>query len=698
MIPLNVQNKRRSVSSKISGGGAKGINTRTYSEFLDLTNTLNTENYITEAEGDLVKRLGRILEKDITGSNALKVFKLSDEMWLLQYGTQISSYYEPTQTVTALETLSTSDNISAVKFGDYIFYTNGSSVIRYTTFDYGSNLVTLSDYEKTFTASSNTFHYWWEEGSGLRSMPDGTGTIIVESTAVDLSPTIGSKYKFDVTLSLGNSSQNKIIGFIPTIDLSSGTNSNIEIANNTNNLNFRATYNVTNTTTSVSETPSGTVDGVNTTFTVSNYYIDADIFIDGAGTPTTGCIFKGTTLTVPVAPTTSISLTGGEKLDSFTPNHLTNISIAEQDPTSLQTPSTLSSSPTGKKLFVYDSRLVIGNMVGDEGLVQYSQRYTTTNQESIPTTFNIWTTANDPLEPNDPGNIALRELGKVNDFFQLGSQLGILYDNGKAGYRITNDGVNQVVLQDFAYQDMGGNRAITTGQGVFYTNETGLWILASGGVTSQPFSSSESNPSRRVFSDEFLFGLDFTDSDLIHDYVRGLILISCKDAQSYNDLILWYNIENKSFGKITGWNVKNFMRVGNDIYCGDSNDTQIYKLFSGTSDAGSNITSILKQEVQGRDLRALLETIVKGEFNASTNLTINFDVYDKNGTLTANFLTTSLSVTGDGADFQRWAERTRIREYSKIVMTVTSTDQVAHKINEIELVVQQKGSNRKFNA
>jgi len=701
MIPLNISSNRRSSKVSTSGGAVKGINTKTYSEFLDLTQSLNTENYLIEGEGSLIKRKGWELTKDITGSNALQTFRLSDDMWLLQYGTQISSYYEPTDTVTALETLDTSDDISAVKFGDYIFYTNGSSVIRYATFDYGSNLITdMTDFEKTRVNSGNTYYEWYVDGAYLRCVPNGVGSVISESTSVDLSPTIGNKYNvtahFDRS---GSTDVGKIIGFFDTI--TSTATENVDTnkkKKNTNNVNLQIWHKTLTGSTVTSEVPTGTIDGVNTVFTLSDdFYQNGDVYIDTV--LTTGCIIKGRTLTLPSAPSSTLTWENGDRFTSGLSRY-SNFSIAEQDPAAL-TVSTLSNSPVGKKLFIYDSRLVIGNMVGDEGFVQYCERYTTLNQEDIPTTFNIWTGGASPLEPNDPGNIALRELGRVNDFTQLGSQLVIFYENGKAGYRITDNGVNQIVPQDFAYMDNGGFRAINTGQGVFYTNEAGLWTLVSGGVTSQPFSTSENNPSR-IFSDAFIEGIDFTDSDMIHDFERRLILVTAKETESYNDVLLWYNYENKSFGKFTGWTVKNFMRIANDIYVGDSSDTRIYKLYTGTDDNGSDISTELKQEVNlGIDqLKKLKYTLIKGEFpTVGTEIAVNFDVYDDAGVKTTNYFTgANIPTLTSTSTIERWKERTNIRQCQRIVFKLTNSDQNAHTINYVQLGTQQIGNNNKYNA
>lgn len=355
----------------------------------------------------------------------------------------------------------------------------------------------------------------------------------------------------------------------------------------------------------------------------------------------------------------------------------------------------LTNSPFCKVITVYKDRLVAGNIRGDETNVKWAEQYTI---DSTGVPFITWSSVNVPIYFTDPYGVRISDLGDVQEFTRLGTQLVTFFENGKSGIRIVLAGdspnFTQDIQIDFQTPDSGGFRAISTSQGVFYVNESGLWQMFSGGRTNQPFSEQENNNSR-ILGEDFVQGIDFSNAHLIYHQEKELILVTCKDGAS-NDVVLWYNLENKSFGKITGWNVSRFMRISNAYYGADDTKTQVNTLLTGYDDDGANITTQFKRELTlGIDsLHALTHTLLKGFTSQNSSITISFDIYDKFGTLETDKLTLTLSNPSSGDLIEKFfKKRSKIREFSRIIMKIESDDKAPHKFNYFSLTTEPKGIN-----
>jgi len=382
------------------------------------------------------------------------------------------------------------------------------------------------------------------------------------------------------------------------------------------------------------------------------------------------------------------------------------------------TATVLASSPKAKVISIINNTIFAGNIEGEPSKIQWSKKDDGTNPP-----FTVWAGAS-PAAAGDAGEAQNRNAGELKAFAPLGSQVVALYDSGKVGFRLETIeidavGLSQFTHTDFERIDFGSERgAIATPFGIFYVNESGLWQLVNGGNTSQPFSSVENNPSR-IFGDDFIESIDFTKADIIYDNKRGNIMITCAKNGSFNNYVLWYNIENQLFGTFSGINISRFMKIGADIYYADAVSTQVYKLFVASDDAGVDIQTNFKQEIVVGDtdsIKELVETTIKGFFSQQGLINISFDIYDKYGILHTNFKSYTLNSAGLNANAKgfnefgfgdgfgegtnntnlietRASKRTRISKFTRIILNITSSDSYPHEFTYIKLDTRSKGEN-----
>lgn len=383
----------------------------------------------------------------------------------------------------------------------------------------------------------------------------------------------------------------------------------------------------------------------------------------------------------------------------------------------------ITQAPKAKIIAAFDARLFAGNVEGNTSKVQWAAQDDGSNPP-----FDTWTPSGSPPTAESASSLEFRNAGDFKAFASLGSQVVALFDSGKTGFRldtidVSGSGLSQVTIVDFQRIDFGGERgALTTPVGVFYVNESGVWQMVSGGSTNQPFSEQENNISR-VFGEDFIDGIDFTDSDIVFDTKRNLVLIPCKRGSSFNNLVLWYNINSKNFGTFTGLNIARFLKTSGTIFFGSSLETKVFRLFDTSSDDGIDIPTELKQEINLGDLdglHQLVNTSIKGFISDGGNITVSFDIYNKDGILTTDFKTFTLTAGGSIVNAEgfnefsfgdgfgggpdnlnlletRGKKRTRIRQFTRIIMKITSSDSFPHKLTWISLDTRFKGENRRKN-
>jgi hypothetical protein len=414
-------------------------------------------------------------------------------------------------------------------------------------------------------------------------------------------------------------------------------------------------------------------------------------------------------------PTTGSLFIDNENLtDSGTGNGVVNGTLTF-------TYTTISLAPICERLFIYNKRLVCGAISTDKTKVICSEEFTGT--------FPVFTfpAAATPALTTDQFNYSFSNGGDVKDFAVLGSQLITLYARGEAGIRAdvldySGVGVRLNIITDFQRQGLGGLRALSTKYGVFYTNDAGVYQMTSGGNTNQPYSEQQVVITK-LFDDAFIDTLDFSNSTLYLDEKRNLLYIACAESSSFNNLVLVYNIDTKAFTRRTGWYISSFYNDGLTVYGSSSIEGKIYKLFDGNTDGDQDIAIIFEQEfTQGNiaGLQMLQEVYAGGSLADDQTVTIEFDIYNKAGTLISNYKTLDWSLSaisgsglgigtggigstpiGGGGAYSLTTQSLfhkmlKIHEWSRLVVRLTEESGLPLELNWLSLVTVDKGVNKKY--
>lgn len=378
----------------------------------------------------------------------------------------------------------------------------------------------------------------------------------------------------------------------------------------------------------------------------------------------------------------------------------------------------VSSAPKAKVLYTFGGRLFAGNTETDPTEVRYSAVDDGTNPP-----FTSWTAG---TGASDPGKVKFRSAGAVRAIGSLGEQVVVLYDEGKAGFRIVIIDSGGSLVQDnpvdFERIDFGGARGATiTPQGIFYANEAGVWQMVSGG-SDEPNSAKERLVSIPLGD---MDSYDFEDADIIYNEKLSSVLITCRENSSANNKVLVYNLNFDAWSEIMGWNLSRFLSDGVDVYAGNSGSVKIHKLFSGNSDDNEDISTELVQEIFSEDptiQKTLLREYIKGYLSPSTKLELSFDVYDRKGKLTENKAKLYLQAEGDDVSIEgigsgSWGitpfggdtggesglietlggSEKVIRNFTRLRMKVREQSVLPHEINWIKVVVKEGKSIRSHN-
>ena len=369
----------------------------------------------------------------------------------------------------------------------------------------------------------------------------------------------------------------------------------------------------------------------------------------------------------------------------------------------------------GKAIFFFGGRMYLGK--GSQ--VQWSQ--VDSGADKPFSTAGEWTVSGSPPTPESSNSAYAGNFGNINSFGVLGGQVVAFYDNGKAGFRIESidagTGLTQNVITDFEREDFGGERgAISTPYGIFYVNEGGLWQMLSGGNTNQPYSERD-NEISQILGDDLIDSLDLTNSSIVYDIKRNLILFTAAENSNANNTLFIYNPVNQAFFKMPNVFANRFARIDKDIYIGSSAETNLLKLFEGSDNNGVNIFRTLEFEVPlGTDaLYELNSTVIKGRKSADSNIKISYDIYDKFGVKQENFLQMQIGGDDVGTDVKGFgnagfaggfggdvldemtefrAERdTPINEFSRLIMRIESEDNALHEFTWISVDIALKSEN-----
>jgi len=381
-------------------------------------------------------------------------------------------------------------------------------------------------------------------------------------------------------------------------------------------------------------------------------------------------------------------------------------------------------SPKAKVLRVVGPRLYAGNTSLDPTSVAYSNVDTGANPP-----FNNWTVAD---TAGAAGLVNYRNAGPVNAIDSLGTTIVVLADNGKWGFETTVSDVGGTLkkIDNFIIQrnDMGGARASTvTPGGMFYANKGGLWQLQSLGQSNIAFSQQEGEPSI-LLGTKYFDDIDLSNSDITYNAKTDTVFLTCAKNSDTNNLVIAYNVGQKTFSYFTGWNINRFLNFNQTIYGSGSSANKVWTCFDGFSDDGADIWTNFLQEIQTGNLetrKMLLGIYADAYLSVSTQLEIDMDIYNVDGNLILNkqrlvmqagsspgsggsgYGSSSYGGTGFGGSsggsgasgtVETFAGyRPFIRNFQRLRIDINCHDQLPHTLNWIKLETREKIQIRRRN-
>jgi len=380
----------------------------------------------------------------------------------------------------------------------------------------------------------------------------------------------------------------------------------------------------------------------------------------------------------------------------------------------------IAASPICGGLKVIGPRMYAYRLSSDVTAIQYSEIDDGTNPP-----FNAWTQT---TAADTGGTVYFRNAGPVRSVLQLGQYTVAFSDKGFYAFFLnTIDSAGTLkkveVIQNYT-EDYGGARgAIETPLGIFYINEAGLWHMVAVGTTDTPMSRQQVLTSE-LLGAEYFVDVDQTNVDIVHDVNQKCIFVTCAKDSTTNNLIIGYKIDLKAFFEFQNWNINRFARSGGIIYGASSVKTTLYQLFDGYSDDGLAIGTEYRQEIPLKTLfhaHSLSGLYAGGFLSPSTQLTIRFDTYSKDGVITEDKERYLWTAEGVAIDYDEWGSAKwgesawggdfdkagliesfgggspRINNMQRLVISVTGGDELRHIINWLAVRTERKEAIRRRN-
>jgi len=634
-----------------------GMNKRDLQLLLGVENAVQVTNYLIRGEGELEKRGGLSSLTDQAGINGVSMIKeFTSDIIIFGFATTIAAYEISTGTYTALKTdFSTNTGFDGARYGDYFFVVNGID---------------------------SMYRFYREIAANFSYNASGTNTIYFNSQT--------SNFTVGQVLTGGTSGATATI----TAQTDSGTSGNLTVTP-VNGTAFQLGETITDPLGGSAQV--GTINTITTGSRVTGATSGATanvIEISGGG---------GSTQTL-VLGRINGTFQSGEVL---TGDQSTGIGRVLTTSAVTWSNSAVSDAPIGSVVSVIGNRLYVGNIKDDTSAVAYPEADTGANPP-----FSGWT---DSSTSTDGGTVRYRSASTVNSITNLGPYVQVFSDEGRFTFftDVLDSGGSIVKKDDFIDSriDFGGDRgAITTEKGIFYANEAGIHQLISTGQTDVPFSE-QSLEITNLLGDDYFTSIDFSDADMVYDQKQRYLFVTCARASETNNLVIGYSFDNKAIIEIQGWNIKRFLNINHQIYGSHTDKAEIFKLFDGFLDDGRKITTELYQEVRIGELytrQSIEKFYIQGRFSETTNLNIDFDIYDAEGefvqalksyTMTTQILGNMGGGVGydeigyDGAyeDDPSTAEDGLINAFDgaapgiknakRVLVRITSTDASPHKLN-----------------
>jgi len=375
----------------------------------------------------------------------------------------------------------------------------------------------------------------------------------------------------------------------------------------------------------------GEVAGLQEGITLFKYFTD-DKFIVGYGT-TIACFDLSTAVFTVLKSDFSASTRwgGGRYGDYF---FVTN---GVDKPYRIDTALTITivtNAPICDDITFIGARAIAISLSTDETAVQLSEIDDASNPP-----FDTWPTG---TLATDGAVVSYRNAGKARCCVPIGKTHVVFSDNGYFAFtvdQLDSAGTLSKVenMQDYV-TDFGGARgAISTPQGIFYMNESGLYQMLQVGQTDVPYSRQQKLKTV-LLNDTYFNDANFDNADLIYDEEQKIVLVTYAQGSSVNNKVLGYKISEEIEGifEIDGWALNRFTKYNGKIYASSSVDGKIFECFKGYTDDGLEISTEYTQELPLKTLWArhsLQKFYSKGFLSADSVIDVNFDIYDRDGAL-----------------------------------------------------------------
>lgn len=560
-----------------------GTNLRDFASLLDTKWALWMENYWVHGSGRLVKRKGTVENNDTGDSTPIPLWKqYVDDYEIQAYGQKVRAYNTADGTFTDIKTDFSSANtyFDGVRTGDYFFVT--------TLTDGLWRISRGITYSKAFNLSGNNT-FLLSGGSGSLSV----GNVITGSDSGETAVVVSTS------------------GSLPA---------GLTVVVNTLSGNFDINEQITG----------GSLSGSGVTlsdynpFTVGAKLIggtsgaEAIILQDSGGMLTLGSIdgaFQDTELLTDDAGTY-----GRGTATSAVEFAITNVADA----------------PYAKYIIYGAGRIVLYNLKDNPAGWVYSERDTGDNPP-----FTDFTTG---TGFNDPGDGYYRNGETCTSADMIGNIYFMALEKGWTAFSIDQtdlggtSGKFDNILQE---SDLGIKKVKMTDVGLIACGSFGVKRLISLGQPNIPYSEQWETLTEQLGEDYFV-DVDFSDSDITYDDMRGYIYISCAKGGATKNLILAIKadlagveseVKTGATSFFTGLNPYKFLKKGNEFYFTSAIDGLTYHLFSGENDDGTPIYSEYYQELNFSSTQNYNLDLFKceGELSPASNITVYFDVFDLNG-------------------------------------------------------------------
>jgi len=724
----------QSTSIKQNYWSVKWINLLQAPELQDWSYVINSENYFHLASWKLESRQWTVEFFSNTVWKAVRMLeKFSDNIFVFSAGNTVYYYTVSTDTITTVWSYweETDDDFVWVKYWDYLYFTNWSWKIQYLTFDYNlvnddtnnilvpkwGNYVEDASPSENFTVDNNV---WWDRwhcsnfnwlsdryyewAFAILSWADRTDpntpvwrvccwrdeswndddpSLILTLQRWNSADLTGQTIEIYDVLFKSSNNREAYISYSKNANLNSSYWWKFKTPLNLWNDNFKIDVYLR------SQWESSTNDADAYLYWFWDSYLRYDDFW---WTSIQRIDYKSWSNQEPYFSFSTWSADYSAQME------IQRFDIYKRDDNTI-TSWQLNSSPVwAKRLLVFAdtdwARLYTWNTKTDNTEIKYSALDQVKNLWEV--AFETWTSSNTPLLRTDAWGFTNSNLWELKDFWILNNEIVAFFENWKKAFHIEIDTVEESWIaiqvqkivsrerQDFWWE----RNPLLTQEWLFYTNESWVWRMLAM-WSDIAWTLQEENITEILWVD-FVQSIDFTNSDMVYDNVRWNIIITCWYKTSWvNDLILVYNVSNKSWSKITWINTERLTKDSTTIYWSCSESTKVYKLFEWNNDCWNAINTTFEFEVP-LDLNTLYkleEMVIKWDF-VWDEFGISLDIYDHRWEIFSGYkiIETALqSLT---------KLNTIIKRLSRIVIKITCKTTQPHTINYILAWIKKLQDNK----